>query len=102
MSSRFICDLCKQSIQKQDNAPLRWDLLSPSNNYYDGIPEVLKQLNTAERRIINIVSVAQDLHMLRSNQQFGIRGCVVIAPREEPVLGVVVPGSSRSSPHRGL
>ena len=90
LSERFICDLCKQTMLKRNNAPLRWDLISPTSHYYDETPDVLKQLNTAERRIINIVSVAQDLHMLRSNQQYGIRGCVVIAPREDPVLDALL------------
>ena len=80
-SHRHFCNVCAGNIKADRKNPGCWNEIGPVVSH---VPE-LDRLTFAERRLIGLCSVAAELHIRRSNEQHGLTGCVVMAPRDEPV-----------------
>ena len=91
LKERYVCDRCCADMKECGHAALGWNVLNPEGKaYLDAPPEELASLSFSERRLVGIVSVAAELHLARSFEQYGLKGCVVMAPRDQgPLLSLL-------------
>ena len=82
MYKRYFCNICAVEISVRGSVSVGWNSIGmPLHSVAE-----LDVLTFSERRLIGRVSVAAELHLRRSGEQHGLVGCVVMAPRDEPIF----------------
>jgi len=85
-ADRYLCDMCGSNIRTHKPNHISWNAIGVPLDVDNQVPAPLRALTLAERRIVGICSVAAELHLRRSWEQIGLEGCVVISPRETPLV----------------